>query len=150
MVQELKGIIRIAGADILGDKRLGDGLRRIDGVSFAFANAICTTLKMDPLTKAGSLSPEDIKKIESLIHAPSFPSWLFNRRKDYDTGKDLHLVSTDLKFNQENDIKKMKKIRSYKGMRHAAGLPVRGQSTKAHFRHGKAIGVKKGKKGKKG
>ena len=89
MVQELKGIIRIAGADILGEKKLGDGLRRIDGVSFAFANAVCTTLKIDPRTKAGSLSTEDIKKIEALIHTPSFPAWLFNRRKDFDTGKDI-------------------------------------------------------------
>ncbi|MDP2973690.1 MAG: 30S ribosomal protein S13, partial [Candidatus Diapherotrites archaeon] len=36
-----------------------------------------------------------------------------------------------------------KKIKCYKGIRHAAGLPVRGQNTKAHFRHGKSVGVKK-------
>ena len=148
--QELKGIIRIAGADILGTETLSDGLRNIKGVSFSLANAICRTLNLDEKMKAGAISPELIKKIEDLIKSLSFPAWLFNRRKDYDTGKDVHIVSSDVQFYRENDIKRMKKIRSYKGMRHAVGLPVRGQSTKAHFRHGKAIGVKKAKKGKKG
>ena len=45
---------------------------------------------------------------------------------------------------REFDIKRMKKIKSYKGARHSAGQPVRGQRTRSHFRsRGKAVGVTK-------
>jgi small subunit ribosomal protein S13 len=50
-----------------------------------------------------------------------------------------------LDLSRDFDIRRMKKIRSYKGWRHATGQPVRGQRTKSHFRHGGAIGVAKGK-----
>ena len=48
-------------------------------------------------------------------------------------------------FTQDNDIKMMKKMRSYKGIRHSLGLPVRGQRTKSNFRKnkGKVLGVRK-------
>ena len=59
--------------------------------------------------------------------------------------------TSDLRFIQDNDIKMMKKIKSYKGIRHMFRLPVRGQCTRSNFRKnkGKGMGVKrKGKKGK--
>jgi small subunit ribosomal protein S13 len=76
---------------------------------------------------------------------------MLNRRKDYETGEDIHLLSSDLAFTQDNDIKMMKKMKSYKGMRHARGLTVRGQKTRANFRRnkGKVAGVQK-KKAKTG
>ena len=43
----------------------------------------------------------------------------------------------------EFDIRRLKKIKSYKGIRHSLGQPVRGQRTKAHFRKGRAVGVKR-------
>jgi len=43
------------------------------------------------------------------------------------------------------DVKDLREIQSYRGIRHALGLPVRGQRTKAHFRHGKSVGVIKKK-----
>lgn len=49
---------------------------------------------------------------------------------------------------REFDIRRLKKIRSYRGLRHATGQPTRGQRTKSHFRaHGKkkAVGVQKKK-----
>ena len=57
----------------------------------------------------------------------------------------MHLLTGNLTFYKENDIKRMKKIKSLKGMRHQKGLPVRGQRTKSHFRKnkGKVVGVAK-------
>jgi len=58
----------------------------------------------------------------------------------------------DLKFTKENDIKLLKKVKSYRGMRHALGLPVRGQRTKSNFRRNKgkaSLGVKRAKGSKK-
>ena len=151
MAEELKGIVRIAGADILGTKPIYAGLLKVKGVSYAFSNAICNALGFEKNTKIGSLSTDQLSKVESMIKSPSnLPSFLLNRRKQFETGLDAHLSFSDLKLAVEFDIKRMKKIKSYKGIRHAMGQPVRGQSTKSHFRTGKALGVKKKKKGKKG
>ena len=68
-----------------------------------------------------------------------------NRRKDEETGESKHLLTTDLEMARDFDIRKMKKIKSYKGWRHAMGQPVRGQRTKSHFRKGTAMGVIKAK-----
>ena len=73
-------------------------------------------------------------------------SYLAKGDKDYETGKDKHLTVADLTFTQDNDIKIMKKIKSYKGVRHILEQPVRGQKTKSNFRKNKGkvhLGVKK-------
>jgi small subunit ribosomal protein S13 len=65
------------------------------------------------------------------------PIWLKNRRKDYETGVDKHLLGTDLDLTQENDIKRLKKVKAYRGIRHIHGQPSRGQRTKSNFRRNK-------------
>lgn len=148
---ELKGIVRIGDADIIGTKTLYYALRKVTGVSFMMANAICIASNINRDVKVGSLSDEQMKKIESLVRSPQgVPNWLFNRRKDVETGTNKHLISSDLKYQTEYDIKMMKKSKTFKGIRHSMGQPVRGQKTRSHFRTGKALGVQKPKKGKKG
>ena len=73
------------------------------------------------------------------------PAWLFNRRKDAETGKDKHLLAADLTFQKDNDIKLLQKMKSYRGSRHQAKRPARGQRTRSNFRKnkGKVTGVKK-------
>lgn len=143
---ELRQIVRIINADIKGERGLYIALRQVTGVSYSFSNAICIVMGFDKTKKVGSLSLEEIKKIEDVIKNPlkyNIPKFILNRRKDYDTGEDKHLVAGDLKLTTEFDIKRFKKIRSYKGIRHGTGKPVRGQRTKGHFRHGKTVGVRK-------
>ena len=133
MTEELKQIVRIIDADITGNKNIYSALRQVTGVSYSFANAICAVIGFDKSKKVGTLSQEDIKKIEEIIKNPSkykIPSFLLNRRKDYDTGEDKHLIASDLKLITGFDVKRFKKIKSYRGIRHAMGLPVRGQKTK--------------------
>ena len=145
-MENIKQIIRICNADLVGTKKVYLALRGIKGISYSFSNAICNVLNLDKNRQVGSLNPEEIKKIEEMTKYPSkfnIPSWLLNRRKDFDTGVDAHLVCSDLKLRTEFDIKKLKKIKSYKGVRHAIGQPVRGQRTRAHFRKGTSLGVKK-------
>ena len=109
-----------------------------------FSNAICNNLNLDKYRKIGTLNEQEVKSIESLIKDPSsLPKWLLNRRKDYDTGKDLHLVSAQLNLSKEFDIKRLKKLKSYRGIRHALGQPVRGQRTRSHFRTGISVGVQR-------
>lgn len=151
MAEELRGIVRLGDADVIGTKTLYYALNQIKGVSFMMANAICVASGLTRDLKVGSLSDSQIEKLEELIKKPEgIPYWIYNRRKDIETGTHKHIISANLKLQTEFDIKNMKKVKSYRGMRHAAGQPVRGQNTKAHFRKGRAIGVQKAKKGKKG
>ena len=143
-MDNIKGILRIANSDINGSKTIYHGLTKIKGISFMFSNAICNNLNLDKFRKIGTLNEQEVKAIESLIKDPSsLPKWLLNRRKDYDTGKDLHLVSAQLNLSKEFDIKRLKKLKSYRGIRHALGQPVRGQRTRSHFRTGISVVVQR-------
>jgi small subunit ribosomal protein S13 len=146
-------LVRIVNTDLDGNRKIIDALRKIRGISFMFANAICVCAGIDRNAKTGYLNDSDISKIDEVIRNPAkhqIPSWMYNRRRDVETGVDMHLVTVDLKFMQENDIKIMKKIRSYKGVRHSQDAPVRGQRTRSNFRKnkGKVQGVKRGNKAK--
>ena len=145
-----ENLIRILATDIPGNMRVYAGLRKIKGVSWSFSNAVCNVLKIDKKKKISELTKEEIDKISEFIKNPKLPEFLLNRRKDFETGKNMHLIGTDLELTKEFDIKRLKKIKSYKGIRHILGQPVRGQRTKSHFRKNKAVGVVgKGKKGRK-
>jgi len=138
-------IVRILSKDIEGRMKLYPGLTKIKGVSWTLSNAICKVLKMDKDRKIGSLTKEEISKISEFIKNPKLPSYLHNRRSDFETGEDKHLTGGDLELRKDFDIKRLKKIKSYKGYRHMSGLPLRGQRTRSNFRKnkGKRVGIKK-------
>lgn len=149
--KNFRHIVRIANTDLDGKKPIGHALRKIRGIGFMFANVLCNIAGIEKSKTTGHLSDAESKKLDDILKDPlkyNIPVWMFNRRKDYDTGKDRHLITGDIKFNVENDIKMMRMIKSYKGMRHSLGLPVRGQLTKSNFRRnkGKVLGVKRSKK----
>lgn len=133
-------LVRISQKDIGGGMTVYAGLAKIKGVSWSLSNAICKKIKIDKKRKIGSLNGAEIKKIEEFLSNPDVPDHLKNRRKEFESGKSRHLVGVDLELQKTFDIKKLKKIKSYKGYRHIAGLPVRGQRTKAHFRKNRARG----------
>jgi small subunit ribosomal protein S13 len=142
-------IVRILSQDIEGKMRLYAGLARIKGLSWGMSNAICKILGLDKNRRIGSLTNEEIKKISDLIKNTSkVPSFLLNRRVDFSSGEDIHLIGSDLELQRDFDIKRLRQMRSYRGYRHALGLPLRGQRTKSNFRknRGKGVGIKKKKK----
>jgi small subunit ribosomal protein S13 len=144
--QELNPLVRIVNVDIKGSKALYYGLTKIKGVSFSYANAVCHLCGVDQHKKIGYLTKEDIGKVEDVLLNPSkhnIPNWMLNRRRDMETGEDKHILSGDIKFTVENDIRRLQKIKSRRGMRHAWKLPVRGQRTKGNFRKATAVGVKR-------
>jgi small subunit ribosomal protein S13 len=146
IISETK-LIRILSKDIPGNKDIYSGIQAIKGISWSFSNALCRQLKLKKSKKIQDLTEEEIKKISDFIKNPNLPVFLINRRKDYDSGKNKHLYGTDLDLQKEFDIKRLKKIKSYKGIRHLTGQPVRGQRTKSHFRTNRkktgATGIKK-------
>jgi small subunit ribosomal protein S13 len=138
-------IVRILSKDIEGGMTLYSGLAKIKGISWSFSNAICKFLKLDKRKKIGSLTGEEVQKISEFAKNPKVPKYLINRRSDFLTGEDKHLIGSDLELQKEFDIKRLKKIKCYRGYRHTSGLPMRGQRTKAHFRKNrkKGSGIKK-------
>jgi len=134
------------GTDVQGTLKTSYAVAQIKGVSMSLSNAILKKAGVNPDLRVGFLAESDISKIEDVIRNPakySLPTWLFNRRKDSVTGKDMHLLSADLVLRTKMDIDEAKEIRSWRGYRHAYGLRVRGQRTKTTGRAGKALGVKK-------
>ncbi len=148
---DFRHIVRIVNTDLKGEKKVLMALQKIRGINYMFSNFICYSAKIDPLKITGKLTPEDIAKLEDVIRNPAkynCPHWMMNRRKDYETGQDMHLITMDWDLTIDNDLKRMKKIRSYRGVRHMIGQPVRGQRTKSNFRKNKgklSVGVIKKK-----
>ncbi len=142
-------IVRILSRDIEGNMKIYPGLTKIKGVSWALSNATCNALKINKNAKIGSLTEKEIKNISEFLKNPSLRSQLHNRKSDFETGKDRHLTGGDLELRTDFDIKRLKKIKTYRGYRHMSGLPSRGQRTRSNFRKNKSKGVGIKKKGKK-
>jgi small subunit ribosomal protein S13 len=147
--QEYRHIVRIAGKDITGTKKTIIGISQVKGMGYNFAKSILDILKINPNSNIGFLTESQVEEIEKAMKNPSsmnIPSWFLNRRKDIDSGKDLHLVTSDIDFNVRNDIEREKNMNSWRGFRHTYGLKVRGQRTRTTGRKGGAVGVRKGGK----
>jgi small subunit ribosomal protein S13 len=146
MPEEFKHIVRIAGKDLSGDRQIQLALSNLKGVNVTYARAVAYVAEVDPFEKLGNLTKEQIELLEKILRNPSehgIPSWMLNRRKDYETGKDLHLIGTDVTVSVRSDIGRERRIRSRRGIRHELGLPVRGQRTRTTGRKGLVVGVKR-------
>lgn len=147
-----KKIIRIAETDLDGSQAIEHALSHIKGVNWSYAHAIRNALGL-PNKKLAELSEEEINKVkEALVNPQKFgiPTWLYNRRKDLLTGKDFHLLASDLVLAEKMDVKFLKTIKTYRGIRHSYNYKVRGQRTKSHGanvrgRIGGTVGVVKKK-----
>jgi len=145
--QEYRHIVRIVGNDIPGERKILIGLTQIKGIGYNFATAITDTLKINTNSNIGNLTDANVQAIEKLITDPiggNFPIWFLNRRKDIETGGDLHLLTSDIPFTLRNDIERERVTASWRGYRHLSGLKVRGQRTRTSGRKGGAVGVAKG------
>jgi len=147
--QEYRHIVRIVGNDIPGERKVLVGLTQIKGIGYMFANAILDSLKISSNANVGNLTDEQVQSIERVIldpRAANFPTWFLNRQKDVETGKDMHLITSDIEFTIRNDVERERITSSWRGYRHMFGLKVRGQRTRTTGRKGGAVGVAKGGK----
>ncbi len=106
---------RIAGINIPDKKRIEIALTYIYGIGPSLSNKLLIALKIDPNKIAEKLTAEEITKLKDIID------------KDY-------TIEGDLRRKINADIKRLKDINSYKGIRHIKNLPVRGQRTKTNNR----------------
>jgi len=125
---------RIAGVEIPDSKRLFIGLTYIYGVGRTLAIKACEAVGIDPMKKLGELSDEELARLRDYIE------------RNYK-------VEGDLRREIAENIKRLIDIGCYRGRRHIAGLPVRGQRTRSNARTRKGprktVGTKKGKRSKK-
>ncbi|MFQ6136453.1 MAG: 30S ribosomal protein S13 [Candidatus Hydrothermarchaeales archaeon] len=148
MEEEFKYLVRVAGNDLDGNKKAMYAVTKIKGIGRRLGRIACELAGIDPHKKAGYLSDKEAKDLEKVIEnfsEQNTPSWLLNRKRDYNSGKDMHLITSELLMSLREDVNRLKKIRSYRGIRHERGLPVRGQRTKSSFRKGTTVGVSRRK-----
>lgn len=120
---------RIAGVDIPDRKKIYYALQYIHGVGPKYAADILAEANINPETRANELSETDVSQINTII----------------DNG---YLVEGALRRQVQQNIQRLREIRSYRGDRHRSGLPTRGQRTRCNARTRK--GRKKTVAGKKG
>ena len=135
------------GNDIPGERKVVVGLTQIKGIGYNFATAILDALGINMNLNIGRLTDSNVASIERIINDPisqRFPKWFLNRQKDIETGKDMHLVTSDIPFTLRNDIERERITASWRAYRHLSGLKVRGQRTRTAGRRGGAVGVAKG------
>ncbi|TXT53706.1 MAG: 30S ribosomal protein S13 [Candidatus Thorarchaeota archaeon] len=150
--QEYKHIVRLAGHDIDGQINLLQGITNVRGVGLRMSKALIRKLNLDPSMRLGFLDDDSIAEIENILKNPlesGIPEWYVNRPRDRMTGKMVHLIGADLEFAHRSDIDRLKRIRSWRGVRHALGLKVRGQHTRTTGRGGVAVGVSRKKLAKR-
>ncbi len=120
---------RIAGTNVPNEKRAEIGLTYIFGIGLTTSQKMLADLKIDPNTRIKDISESDLVKIREYID------------------KNLQ-VEADLSRQISLNIKRLKEIKSYRGVRHGANLPVRGQRTKTNARtkRGRRVTVGSGRK----
>ena len=106
---------RIAGVDLPRDKRIEIGLTYIYGIGRKTADDIIAATGVNPDTRVRDLTEDDISKLREYI--------------DHNC-----IVEGDLRRNVAFDIKRLRDIQCYRGIRHRKGLPVRGQRSKTNAR----------------
>jgi len=146
--ETFRGIVRIAGKDVKGEVSLKRALCAVRGISHTLAVAASEVLhkelSVDPDGRVGDLSEAQIDNIDKVLHNLQdygVPKFLLNRRNDFASGKDRHVIMNDFLFEATQDLDREKKAYSWKGYRHTYGQKVRGQRTRNTGRTGMAVGV---------
>ena len=123
---------RLLGVDIPNEKRIEASLPYIYGIGLALAKKILGQANINPDTRTGELTNEQIGAIVSVIQANGIA------------------IEGDLRRELQLNLKRLQQINCYRGIRHRKGLPVRGQRTKTNARTRKGprrpVGVQKAKK----
>ena len=142
--EDIRYFVRVGTTDLDGTESVETALLEMDGVGRRVAKAVADEAGVDPLETLGKLEDDEVEAVKDAVQ--NFdevgPSWMVNREKDRRTGEDMHIVGTDLEITREEDVNRMKKIRSYRGIRHRQGKKVRGQRTKSTGRTGGEVAVK--------
>ena len=107
-------MLRLVGIDLQENKRIEIALRYVYGIGPKIAKDILDRAKIDVNVRAKNITAEEVAKLQKIIEA--------------------YKVEGDLRKEIRENIQRLKRISSYRGSRHSAGLPVRGQRTRTNAR----------------
>merc|ERR1712093_33891 len=141
-------VLRIMNTNVEGKRKVMYALTAIKGIGRRFSNIVCKSADIDMNKRAGQLSNEEVERLMTVVQHPTqfkIPKWFLNRQKDFKDGKYSQILSNGLDSKLREDLERLKKIRSHRGLPHAWGLRVRGQHTKTSGRRGRTVGVSKKK-----
>jgi len=121
-------VVRISNVNLPDNKRVEIALTYLYGIGLSLSQKILAATKIDPNTKVKALSTGDLEKIRKALSA--------------------YRVEGDLRMEITQNVKRLKDIGTYRGVRHTKGLPVRGQRTKTNARtkRGRKVTVGSGRK----
>ena len=141
--EDIRYFVRIGQTDLDGTKSVERALIEMNGLGRRAARVIADKADVDRTAVFGRLDDDDIEEITAVVegYAGEVPDWMTNRRSDFFSGETTHETGNDLSLTRQQDINRMKMIRSYKGVRHERGQKVRGQRTKSTGRTEGTIGV---------
>lgn len=144
---DFKYIVRIANTDLNGAKPVELALTGIRGVGDRMGTMLADHAGIDRRARIGDLTDAQIEQLAKAAEeaAANVPAWAVNRPFDVESGDDLHLIGADIQTVLRDDLNRLKKIRSYRGIRHETGQKVRGQRTRSNGRTGLTIGVVRSK-----
>lgn len=147
MAEEIRHIVRIAKTNLDGHSTVENGLTGIRGLNIRTARTLAKKSGLDPSETLGVLDEEQVQKLDEAVANSNdlLPDFMKNRVRDPETGEDRHVLSGDLDLVKRQDLERMKKTRSYKGIRHIRGHKVRGQRTRSTGRTGSTVGVDRAK-----
>jgi small subunit ribosomal protein S13 len=140
---DIRYFVRIGQTDLDGTKSVERALAEMNGIGRRASRVIAEKADVDRTAVFGRLDDDDIEEITRLVEgfADEVPDWMTNRRSDYFSGETTHETGNDLSLTRQQDINRMKMIRSYKGVRHQRGQKVRGQRTRSTGRSEGTVGV---------
>ena len=143
--EDFRYIVRMANTDLDGTRSVAYALTAIDGVGIRVAEALADTVGVSRSERLGNLSEGQTDQLEETLGklGETFPDWMVNRPKDWESGLDFHAYGSEWEIRVRDDVNRMKMIRSYKGVRHETGQKVRGQRTRSNGRTGLTVGVTK-------
>lgn len=146
--ENFRGIVRIAGKDVSGELSLKRALLSVRGIGHTMARTAASVVQkelgIDPNQAVGEYTEDQVEKVDKVLfnlQDYNVPSFLLNRTKDFNSGKNRHVIMNDLIFEVSQDVDREKKLYTWKGYRHAYGQKVRGQKTRNTGRSGMAVGV---------
>lgn len=147
---DFKYIVRIANTDLDGKYQVIPGIAIVKGLGIRTAAVVANRSGVNPYQKLGNLTDEDVQKLQAAVEniGETLPAWMLNRRKDIDSGEDAQLIGTDVEIRLRDDLNRLKKIRTFRGLRHESGQKVRGQRSKSNGRTGLTLGVQRTAQGK--
>ena len=145
---EFQHILRVLNTNIDGKEKIMYALTSIKGVGRRYSNIVLKKADIDITKRAGEITDAELERIMEIIQNPQdykIPNYFLNRKKDIKDGKYSQVLSNQLDNKLREDLERLKKIRSHRGLRHYWGLRVRGQHTKTTGRKGRTVGVAKKK-----